>query len=42
MPKLDISTVPARQGVGYPAPFAALTKDRLRKRLGDAAGLDDF
>jgi uncharacterized cupin superfamily protein len=42
MPKLDISTVPARQGVGYPAQFAKFTVGRLRKRLGDAGGLTDF
>ncbi|HEY5761412.1 MAG TPA: cupin domain-containing protein [Steroidobacter sp.] len=42
MPKIDISTVPARQGVGYPAPFAAPCADRIRRRLGDAGGLRDF
>jgi uncharacterized cupin superfamily protein len=42
VPKIDISTVPARQGVGYPAPFAAPCADRIRRRLGDAGGLRDF
>ena len=42
MPKIDISTVPARQGVGYPEPFAAPCADRIRRRLGDAGGLRDF
>ena len=42
MPKIDISTVPARQGVGYPAPFAAPCAERVRRRLGDAGGLRDF
>lgn len=42
MPKLDISTVMARQGVGYPAQFAKFTAGRLRRKLGDAAGLTDF
>ena len=42
MPKIDIDSVPARKGVGYPAQFAVLTADRLRKRLGDAGGITDF
>jgi uncharacterized cupin superfamily protein len=42
MPKIDIAAVPARRGVGYPAPFAALSANRLRRRLGDAGGLVDF
>lgn len=42
MPKIDIAAVPARKGSGYPAAFAALCADRIRKRLGDAGGLSDF
>ncbi len=42
MPKIDVSAVPVRKGVGYPAPFAAPCADRLRQRLGDAGGLRDF
>lgn len=42
MPKIDLATVPARKGVGYPAPFAAPCADRVRRRLGDAGGLRDF
>ncbi len=42
MPKIEIAVVPARKGVGYPAPFAALSANRLRQRLGDAGGLSDF
>lgn len=42
MPKIDIANVPARQGSGYPAPFAAPCATRTRRRLGDAAGLRDF
>jgi len=30
------------EGVGYPAPFAALSANRVRQRLGDAGGLQDF
>jgi uncharacterized cupin superfamily protein len=42
MPKLDLSAVPRRQGVGYPAPFAAASADRIRQHLGNAGGLTDF
>src|ERR1700759_2691069 len=42
MPKIDIAAVPERRGVGYPAPFAAPSADRIRQRLGDAGGLNDF
>jgi uncharacterized cupin superfamily protein len=42
MPKIDISTVPVRQGSGYPAPFDAPCAARLRQRLGNAGGLRDF
>jgi len=42
MPKIDLATVPERQGVGYPPPFAALSAERIRQRLGDAGGLKDF
>jgi uncharacterized cupin superfamily protein len=42
MPKIDISAVPERLGVGYPPPFADPCAERVRQRLGDAAGLTDF
>ncbi|HKP26044.1 MAG TPA: cupin domain-containing protein [Dongiaceae bacterium] len=42
MPKIDVAAVPKRKGVGYPPPFAALSVDRIRQRLGDAGGLSDF
>ena len=42
MPKLDLATVPARNGSGYPAPFDAPCATRTRWRLGDAGGLTDF
>ena len=42
MPKVDPAGVPARKGVGYPEPFAMLSANRLRQRLGDAGGLTDF
>ncbi|MEX3949911.1 cupin domain-containing protein [Paraburkholderia sp. EG287B] len=42
MPKIDIASVPKRQGTGYPAPFDAPCAERIRQRLGDAGGLRDF
>lgn len=42
MPKIDITAVPERKGVGYPAIFADLSAERIRQRLGDAGGLTDF
>ena len=42
MPKVEIASVPEVKGVGYPPPFAALSAQRLRQRLGNAGGLRDF
>jgi len=42
MPKIDIDAVPERRGSAYPKPFDQIAKDRVRKRLGDAAGLSQF
>lgn len=42
MPKIDIAAVPERKGAGYPSPFDAPCRDRIRQRLGNAAGLNDF
>jgi uncharacterized cupin superfamily protein len=42
MPKIDIEAVPERKGVGYPAPFAALSAGRIPQRLREAGGLADF
>lgn len=42
MPRIDIEAVPPRTGTGYPEHFAAIADGRSRKRLGDAAGLDQF
>jgi uncharacterized cupin superfamily protein len=42
MPKIDLAAVPVRQGSGYPPPFDVPCKDRTRRRLGDAGGLQDF
>ena len=42
MPRIDVTTVPARQGSGYPKPFDAPCSARTRRRLGEAGGLRDF
>ncbi|MBS0386359.1 MAG: cupin domain-containing protein [Proteobacteria bacterium] len=42
MPKIDIAAAPQRIGSGYPAPFHEPCAARVRKQLGDAAGLSDF
>jgi uncharacterized cupin superfamily protein len=42
MPKINIAAVPKIQGVGYPPPFDAPCADRIRQRLGNAGGLNDF
>lgn len=42
MPKIDVLSVTERKGSGYPEPFRQKAKGRLKRRLGDAAGLTDF
>lgn len=42
MPKVEISLVPPNHGSGYPQPFDAPCRGRVRRRLGDAGGLTDF
>ncbi len=42
MPKIDIAKVPVDTRTGYPAPFNQVVEGRLRKRLGNAVGLDQF
>lgn len=42
MPRIDVTTAPARQGSGYPKPFDAPCSERTRRRLGEAGGLRDF
>ena len=34
MPKIELSAVPERKGVGYPKPFDAPCAERIRQRLG--------
>ncbi len=42
MGKIDIAGAPVRRGSGYPAPYDAPVAARLRRRLGQAAGLTAF
>jgi uncharacterized cupin superfamily protein len=42
MPRIDIASVPERRGSGYPSPFDLPCATRIRRRLGDAGGLNDF
>ena len=42
MAKIDIKSVAQRKGSGYPSPFDEPCAARVRKALGEAAGLTDF
>jgi uncharacterized cupin superfamily protein len=42
MPKIDIAELPIDARSTYPAPFTHVVAGRSRKRLGVAAGLDQF
>ena len=42
MTKIDIAKAPERKGSLYPAPFDKPCAERVRRQLGDAAGLTDF
>jgi len=42
MPKIDIAAAEVRTGSGYPAPHDAPCAGRVRAKLGDAGGLDQF
>lgn len=42
MPKIDIDAMEFEGGSGYPAPFQAQVAGRMRKRLGNAAGLSQY
>jgi uncharacterized cupin superfamily protein len=42
MPKIDVAHVPQIKGSGYPSPYDRPLAERIRQRLGDAAGLRDF
>jgi uncharacterized cupin superfamily protein len=42
MPKIDIPTLAIDTATGYPEPYRQAVAGRLRKRLGNAVGLDQF
>jgi uncharacterized cupin superfamily protein len=42
MPKIEVSNVPSEARSGYPPPYDRIVAGRSRKRLGNAAGLDQF
>ena len=42
MPKIDIAGLAIDSRTSYPAPFDRAVQGRERKRLGNAAGLDQF
>jgi uncharacterized cupin superfamily protein len=42
MPKIDIDSLPLDTRTGYPPPFDRVVAGRERRRLGNAAGLDQF
>jgi uncharacterized cupin superfamily protein len=42
MPKVDIEALSIDTRTGYPPPFDRVVAGRERKRLGNAAGLDQF
>ena len=42
MPKIDIAIVTSEARSGYPPPYNQIVAGRSRKRLGNAAGLDQF
>jgi uncharacterized cupin superfamily protein len=42
MSVIDPETAPRRVGSGYPAPFAEPCRARVKRALGDAAGLKNF
>ena len=42
MPKIDIASLKTDSSTGYPEPFRQIVLGRVRKRLGNAVGLDQF
>jgi uncharacterized cupin superfamily protein len=42
VPKIDIAKIPVDTRTGYPPPHDRVVVGRERKRLGNAAGLDQF
>jgi uncharacterized cupin superfamily protein len=42
MPKIDVAKLPVDSRTNYPAPYDRVVAGRQRKRLGNAAGLEQF
>jgi uncharacterized cupin superfamily protein len=42
MPRIDIASVKTEVSTGYPEPYRAAVAGRLRQRLGNVVGLDQF
>jgi uncharacterized cupin superfamily protein len=42
MPKVNVEALPISVGTGYPAEFNDACAGRIRRRLGDAGGLNEF
>ena len=42
MPKIDIANLPIDSRTGYPPPYDRVVLGRERRRLGNAAGLEQF
>lgn len=42
MTKIDLATAPRKDGSGYPPPYDIPCRARVRRALGDAAGLSQF
>src|SRR5258708_13298382 len=42
MPKIDIASVQVEVATGYPEPYRSVVAGRLRQRLGNVVGLDQF
>lgn len=42
MPKIDIASVPVETATRYPKPFDQVVEGRVRQRIGNAVGLDQF
>jgi uncharacterized cupin superfamily protein len=42
MPKIDIARLPLDTRTGYPEPLNSVVQGRIRRRLGNAVGLDQF
>jgi uncharacterized cupin superfamily protein len=42
MPKIDVAKLPTDSRTNYPAPFDRVVTGRQRRRLGNAAGLEQF